>query len=1147
MFNISKRLNKLLARFLAALLLMSHSLTLVPVYAATNANTSEQTQELPAITLDKQAENQSQIKLSTDTANLKTEQKFVQFLNQLIPYYAQNGKQQGPEWLRTTDINFTFTENFKPIYSIETIQPFSKEIIDGKFSFWQGRYAYQSGANSTANLGIGLRWLSEDKTSITGINTFYDYAFKHNLSRVGVGAEYFNKQAEYRANFYIPTSGDRQTGTTAVADGILYSYIRAVSGFDYEVGTSLANAPWLSLYASGFHYDNKYKEDENGYRLRSKMQLTPRLSMEMGYTNSNLTSGSLYGKVLYQLADTAGPALRGGNTKELSNDISHKLLQKVQRENDIKTETFTKLVAYTGRLSVTVTNSSGAALQGAQVQAYQNGSPVGAAAVTDANGIAMIGGLATGAYTVRATYFSISDTSPTVTVQKDQTASTAISLTVVGGRALINVLDNAGAGVGGAKVIAEAVDGLHGAADKSFFDRILGIKTAYAASAFTVTAVTDANGIATFTNLPPGNYKFTVTYSGQEMKSLAVAVPDGSTSNATVVLPSSGGNIVAIISDAVSKAAINGAAVELKSGSSVIETKTTGSDGTAIFSGLTAGLIYTVAASAVNYIDKIISTTVTDKETVAAAIALTPQTGGANITVKDESNAPLSGATVSLTVNGQDQTATTAANGEVTFTSIPKGTYTFTASKNGYGSNTANDLAIASGATATSTIALTRQTGGAKITVTDGASALSGATVSVTVNGQVQTATTAANGEAAFANIPTGTYTFSASKAGYASGTTNDVAITVGAIANSTIALARQTGGVKITVTDGASALSGATVSVTVNGQAQTATTAANGEATFANLPTGTYTFTATKAGYGSGTASDAVIADGTTATVTIALARQTGGAKIMVADGASPLGGATVSVTVNGQAKTATSAANGEATFANLPTGTYTFTATKTGYGSGTASDVVIADGITTTATIALARQTGGAKIMVTDGATPLKDATVSITVNGQAQTATTAANGEASFTNLPTGTYTFTATKAGYGSNMANNVAITSGATTPATIALTRQTGNVKITVTDGDNPISGITVSVTVNGQVKAETTNAQGEVTFTSIPTGQYTFTATSGFASNTADVTIAADAMASKTIFLPAMGSVDFTVTNGSGAVSGAKISVTVNG
>lgn len=1115
MFNISKRLNKLLACFLTALLLMSNTVALVPVYAAASANTSEQSSELPEITLDKQGEDKYQNKQNEDTANLSTKQKVVQFINQLIPYYAQGGKQQGPEWLRTTDINLTFTEDLKPIYSLETIQPFTKEVTDGKLSFWQGRYAYQSGANSTANLGVGLRWLSEDKTSITGVNAFYDYAFKHDLSRVGVGAEYFNKQAEYRANVYIPTSGDRQTGTTALADGMMYSYIRAVSGFDYEVGTTLANAPWLSLYASGFHYDNKHKADENGYRLRSKMQLTPRLSMEMGYTNSNLTSGSLYGKVLYQLADTAGPALRGGSAKELSNDISHKLLQKVQRENDIKTETFTRLVAYTGNLSVTVTNSSGAALQGAQVQAYQNGSPVGAAAVTDATGTVLLSGLAAGEYTVRAAYFSVSDDSPVVTVQKDQTANTAIALAVLGGKASINVLDNAGAGVGGATVTAETSGGgLHGAADKSLFDRILGVKTAYAAAAFTVTAVTDANGIATFTNLPPGNYKFTVTLSGKEMKSLAVEVADGSTSNATVVLPASGGNIVAMISDAVSKAVINGAAVELKSGSTVIDTKTTDSDGTAVFSGLTAGSTYTIAASAVNYSGKSINTTVTDKETVAAAIVLTPlqQTGSATITVTDGTNS-VSGATVSVMINGQERTATTGSNGEVVFASLPAGTYTFTAAQADYNSNSAATT-ITGGAATAASIALTRQTGNATITVTDGASPVSDASVSVTVNGQAQTATTAANGEATFTNIPTGTYTFTATKTDYGSATASDVVIANGATATANITLTRQTGGAKITVTDGTAPLKDATVSVTINGQTQTATTDTNGVATFTSIPAGTYSFTATLAGYGSGTANDVAISNGAEAAAAITLTRQTSGAKIMVKDAANaPIKGVTVSVTVNGKEETAKTDTNGVATFTSIPTGTYSFTATMAGYVSGAANDVVIGNGAEATAAITLTRKIVNVTIAVIDyeDNQPIGEAKVTVTLNGETiSTTNTTSDGKAIFENLTTGYYNFIVTKVGYSKS---SLGTTINDTTTETIELIRPKNQITITVkgTDG-KPIEGVDVTtmVEIGDEIKpvTKTTNASGIAKFTELPTAKYTFTATkAGYDSQTTAVTV----------------------------------------
>ena len=149
--------------------------------------------------------------------------------------------------------------------------------------------------------------------------------------------EYFNKLAEYRANFYFPTSGDRLVNEDTS------SYIRAVRGLDYEMGTSFTNARWLSLYAGGYYYDNKYSDAEKGYRLRSTMQVSPRFMLEMGYMKSNLTSGEFYGKIQYQLADVLSPSLgKAAKMAKTSNDLSYKLLQKVHRENKIKTETFSK-------------------------------------------------------------------------------------------------------------------------------------------------------------------------------------------------------------------------------------------------------------------------------------------------------------------------------------------------------------------------------------------------------------------------------------------------------------------------------------------------------------------------------------------------------------------------------------------------------------------------------------------------------------------------------------------------------------------------------------------------------------------------------------------------------------------------------------
>ncbi|BBB90376.1 carboxypeptidase regulatory-like domain-containing protein [Methylomusa anaerophila] len=948
-----------------------------------------------------------------DSSHLADNEKARMFFNRLIPYYIKQGKRQGPEWLKTTDIKFSFTQDNKPVYSLETVQPFAQADSRGQLWFWQGRYAHQGDGDNTANLGVGWRKLAPDKTRMVGLNMFYDHGFKYDLSRVGFGAEYFNKLAEYRANVYIPTSGDRQTGVSYWDEGVLYSYIRAVQGFDYEVGTSLKHARWLSFYASGFYYDQKYNPDEEGFRLRSVMQLTPRFSAELGYEKSNLSRGSIYAHVAYKLADCLGPSLYGdsGKKDKRNDDLTYKLLQKVERNNTIKTETFTKFVSYNGSVSANVTNAAGQPVQGASLQAYQNGSPAGNPVLTDTAGTGVISGLNVGTYTVKATYFRYSGDSSAVTVQKGQTADTAIRLPFTGGSIKVNVVDSQGNPVSGAAVTAHPVGGGQSAqAERTIWDRILGVKTAFASEGeFTFTITTGPDGTGTF-NLPPGSYSFTVNANAQTMNSINVNVPaSGGTVNVVVAL-NSGNNSNA---------------------------------------------------------------------------------GTAAVTVTDGSG-PLSGATVSVTVNGTARTATTNGSGLAVFSDLPPGTYAFSASKSGYTGNTATILTIGVSASVSGTIALTIQPGNADITVTDGTNPLSGATVSVTVNGTAQTASTNSAGVASFTNIPTGTYAFTAAMAGYTSNTAANVAITNGATASAAISLTRQTGNASITVTDGTNPLSGATVSVTVNGTAQTASTNSAGVASFTNIPTGTYAFTAAMAGYASNTAANVAITNGATATAAISLTRQTGNASITVTDGANPLSGATVSVTVNGSVQTATTNGSGVASFANIPSGTYTFTASKSEYNDNTVS-VTITSGGTAAAAVALARQTGNVNITVTDGANPLSSVTVSVTVNGSLQTATTNGSGVANFSNIPTGTYTFTASKSGYNSNTAS-VAVASGSPAAATVALTRQTGNVTVTLS-GTMSASNYTVTVTDSASATHTGTVSSGSTTATisNIPVGNCTVT------------------------------------------------------
>jgi len=577
--------------------------------------------------------------------SMTNQEKTVALTNAYINSYITNGKNHGPEWLKTTDFSFYWTEDNKPIYSVDTVQPFGKITNQGQFWFWEGRYAHASDMQNTANLGVGWRKLSKDKTSMIGFNTFYDYGFQYNLERLGVGVEYFNKLAEYRVNWYKPLSDDRLINVEYETDGILYSYIRAVEGFDFEGGTSFNHLPWLKVFAGGYYWDNKHHEDELGYRLRSTMKLNDRVNMELGYLNSN-TSHSFYGKLYYHLAFDSNKKQKD-QQKEASIDLSDKLLQKVERQNDIKTETYSKFVAYQGNIQVTVTNSTNnTVINGVTVQAYKNGKAVGKSATTNSSGIATISGLDVGTYTVYATYGTATNTSSAVTVTKDTTVDAAVTLAVSGGSATVTVTDTAGDAVSGATVTASS-------------------------SSVQVTTTTDTSGDATFTNLPAGSYTFTATSGGDSITTQTATVSTDSTTTVTTTLPTSGGNVQVTVTDSSSNL-VSGATVTLTSNGTTVATGTTASNGVALLSGITAGT-YTVSASSTGYdLNSTKSVDVTTGQTSTATLTMTIK--DETITVVDNYQWAIPYFT--FTLNGSSYQ--TDANGQIVVSSLSPGTYTLT-------------------------------------------------------------------------------------------------------------------------------------------------------------------------------------------------------------------------------------------------------------------------------------------------------------------------------------------------------------------------------------------------------------------------------------------------------------------------------------
>jgi gliding motility-associated-like protein len=345
-------------------------------------------------------------------------------------------------------------------------------------------------------------------------------------------------------------------------------------------------------------------------------------------------------------------------------------------------------------------------------------------------------------------------------------------------------------------------------------------------------AVSNASGVATFTNVPPGtDLLYIATKDGHNNVTGTLNVTSANVAQ-NIVLPSTG-NPAYTVTFTVKD--VSGTLQTYTQVSFNGENWATNSEGRVEFKNVAPGtnLPYsasktpqvasgTVSVAAANVAHTIVLGTVSSP---APTYAVT-------FTVKDATNALMSGA--SVTFNGQ--TLTSNASGVVSFTNVAAGTnLPYTATKTGFNTSTGSvNVTSANVAQNITLSAVGSPTYTVTFTVKDATEALvSGA--SVTFRGQ--TLTSNASGVATFTSIPAGTsLAYDVKKTGYntASGT-----VTVAAnVAQNVVltAVGSPTYSVSFTIKDDSEALL-ADALVSFNGE--TMTTTASGEVVFSNVAPG--------------------------------------------------------------------------------------------------------------------------------------------------------------------------------------------------------------------------------------------------------------------------------------------------------------------
>lgn len=240
---------------------------------------------------------------------------------------------KGKPWMRRTTLSFQFQEGWKPLYSVETVQPLGHyDDVSRHVWFTQQRISRASDIGTTLNVGVGYRRISKDDRRLYGAHLFYDHRFLRHHDRLSGGLEYMSGESEFRFNWYGSASDER------ILDANLHTLERVANGYTLEYGKTFKNARWARVYVEGYHWNQERQADKNGLRVGSELQLTPRVSVDMGYNKPEHNSGGAYGKITFRLAGSPVAWYGGKHSVDGAMSVRSKMLSLVRRHNTIWVE-----------------------------------------------------------------------------------------------------------------------------------------------------------------------------------------------------------------------------------------------------------------------------------------------------------------------------------------------------------------------------------------------------------------------------------------------------------------------------------------------------------------------------------------------------------------------------------------------------------------------------------------------------------------------------------------------------------------------------------------------------------------------------------------------------------------------------------------
>lgn len=218
---------------------------------------------------------------------------------------------------------------------------------------------------TVAHVGVGYRHLSKNEHAYVGINAFVDRAFSENANRLSGGLEYVSGLNEVRANVYRGLGSasikhrkiqlhddyfDFPSNSITVDDGVgsagvdYYDGYKVLSGYDISYARTFKNARWARVRLGLYHWNGhdvpthgEYTKEplhlgkSHGWQVGTTLQITPHISLDLGYTSDSKYDSGAYGFIKYTLG-TSKFAWHGGKHSDDSiTNARARMLDKIDR------------------------------------------------------------------------------------------------------------------------------------------------------------------------------------------------------------------------------------------------------------------------------------------------------------------------------------------------------------------------------------------------------------------------------------------------------------------------------------------------------------------------------------------------------------------------------------------------------------------------------------------------------------------------------------------------------------------------------------------------------------------------------------------------------------------------------------------------